>query len=152
MEYENLLGEAEHLGLYVCEKNIKGNIKGLYHGKTVLLNKSIETHTDKYCILAEEIGHFYTSKGNITNQNELSNIKQEKQARRWAYEKLIPLSKILKAHQLNINGKFELIEFFGVTESFLNCAIQYYKDKYGTHTKYDEYIIYFEPLNVVKSE
>lgn len=42
--------------------------------------------TEKYEILSEELGHFFTSYGDITNLSDIGNIKQENRARRWSYE------------------------------------------------------------------
>jgi len=148
VRYEELLVEAERLGLLVVETSIKGEIKGLYYNGVVWLNNSLKDDTHKCCVLAEEMGHFYTSRGNITNQNDLRNVKQENKARRWAYEKLVPLSEILKAHNLQVKEKYEVAEFLGVTEWFLDSAISYYKEKYGPCVKYRGYTIHFDPLNI----
>ena len=40
-------------------------IKGLYCDGTVAIRKDIETQAEKSCILAEELGHHYTTTGNI---------------------------------------------------------------------------------------
>lgn len=50
-------------------------IKGLYIDGTITLNENLSTTSEKACILAEELGHYYTASGNILDQQE--NRKQE---------------------------------------------------------------------------
>lgn len=150
MEYEKLLSEAISLGLSVFEIPLTGKIKGLYGENTIWLNKNIPTATEKYCILAEELGHYHTTSGNILDQRKLINRKQEKLARSWGYEKLVPLHKIIDAHKNHVTGRFELAEFLGVTEPFLECAIERYREKFGDTVKYENYAICFNPLGVIE--
>lgn len=49
------------------------------------------TQTEKSCVLAEEIGRRYTTIGDILDQNDMNNRKQELRARLWAYNKQIGL-------------------------------------------------------------
>lgn len=130
------------------------NLKGLYVEtasiKAILLNKSISTYKERLCILAEELGHYHTSSGNILDQNLLSNRKQEKRARNWAYEKLVPLSAFVQAHKQGIRSRYELADHFGVTEDFLDSAIKHYKEKYGLSVQAGKYTICFEPLGVLE--
>ena len=70
---------ANQKNLQVYEKyNFSGTkIKGLYCDGNIALSRNIKTESEKKCILAEEIGHFETSCGDITDQNNISNRKQE---------------------------------------------------------------------------
>ena len=149
MLYEELLIEANHEGLNVYERNI-GNFKGLYVDGNIALNHAIETRAEKACVLAEELGHYHTTCGNILDQSKAENRKQERKARAWAYERLVNFHGLIEASKCGIKNKYELAEFFGVTEWFLEQAIQYYKEKYGMLLKLGCYIIYFEPLGVLK--
>ncbi|WP_059105919.1 ImmA/IrrE family metallo-endopeptidase [Shouchella shacheensis] len=73
-------------------------IKGLYSGKFIFINQITPTDVEKTCILAEELGHYYTTSGNILDQHSITNRKQEKRTHTWAYERLIPFSKIIQVH------------------------------------------------------
>lgn len=129
------------------------SFKGLYAellGKKVILIKDNLNSSEKYCVLAEELGHHFTSSGNITDQSKLVNKKQEKRARTWAYEKAVPLNKIIKAHKENIRNKYEFAEFLEVTEEFLEETLNRYKEKYGLLVEYQGYSICFEPLGVIQ--
>lgn len=150
MTYEKLLKEAQHHGVDIYEKPMQPRNKGLYSDNVIWINKHIETSIEKACVLAEELGHYHTSAGDIIDQSDLSNRKQEKRARSWAYERLVPLGKIVQAHKNHIRNRYELAEFLGVTESFLEEALDRYKEKYGLSTKFESYVICFEPLGVVE--
>ncbi|MCC2248818.1 ImmA/IrrE family metallo-endopeptidase [Virgibacillus sp. AGTR] len=144
--YDSLLEECDDKYIEVYERKMKS--KGLYSNNIIWINKLLPTYADKLCVLAEEIGHYYTSAGDILDQTKLVNRKQEQLARSWAYEKIVPLSKIVQAHKGNIRNKYELAEFLGVTETFLEHALKRYKEKYGVIVNYGKYTIAFEPLGV----
>mgnify|MGYP003379396717 FL=1 len=113
--------------------------------------EKIETSAEKSCILAEELGHHYTTVGNILDQSSVSNRKQELRARMWAYNKLIGLIGIIKSYEHGCQSYHEMAEYLDVTEEFLRDALEKYRQKYGVCTTVDNYIIYFEPgLGVVK--
>lgn len=149
--YEKLLHKAEKEQIEVVNLPLCENIKGLYCDQIIAINKNIETTAEKACVLAEELGHYYTSAGNILDQSKVENRKQEKKARRWAYEKLVGIIKIIEAYKAGCRNRYELAEFLEVTEEFLENAITYYKEKYGMCYQIDNYILYFEPLTVFES-
>ena len=150
MQYEKLLIEADQHGIDIYEKPMQKRNKGLYCDKVIWINKHIQTSIEKACVLAEELGHYHTSAGNILDQKNLNNRKQEKQARSWAYEKLVPLEKIVQAHKDGPKNKYELAEYLNVTEAFLEESIKRYIEKYGLSVNYKDYVICFEPLGVLE--
>ena len=113
------------------------------------LNKELKTSTEKKCILLEELGHHYTSSGNILDLSVTQNRKQERTARLWAYNKQIGLRGLIQAHEYGCKNRFEVAEYLDVTEQFLEEAIICYREKYGLSTTLDNYIIYFEPLGIL---
>lgn len=147
--YEQLLSSSGE-NIIVVEKNFKSQAKGLCKGNKIGISKAISTSTEKACILAEELGHHYTTVGNILNQSSVSNRKQELRARMWAYNKLIGLMGIIKSYEHGCQSYHEMAEYLEVTEEFLRDALKRYHQKYGICTTLDNYIIYFEPLGVVK--
>ncbi|MGG3282766.1 ImmA/IrrE family metallo-endopeptidase [Paenibacillus solani] len=152
MSYESLLIEAQSEGIEVFERPLIGTLKGLYSDNIICIDKDLENCIEKVCILAEEIGHHHTSTGDILNQQDVRNRKQELRARQWAYEKLIPLSAIVEVRQAKVNGRHEIADFLGVTEEFLQATIDRYRDKYGLIAGYQNYVIFLDPLWVVKVE
>ena len=108
--------------------------------------------SEKKCVLAEELGHHHTSVGNILNMEDLSNRKQERQARLWGYNKLIGLTGIIQAFRAGCHSRHETAEYLGVTEQFLQECIDCYTEKYGEYAKIDNYIIFFIPNLAVMEE
>ena len=148
MNYEALLEEAHQEGLVVKEKPLKYN-NGRIKGKRIAIRQDIETNTEKTCVLAEELGHHHTSVGNILDMSDVRNRKQERQARLWAYNKLIGLSGIIEAFEHGCQSRFEIAEYLDVTEEFLEECLACYRNKYGVGTTLDNYYIMFIPnLNV----
>ncbi|MCR1157306.1 ImmA/IrrE family metallo-endopeptidase [Clostridium botulinum] len=151
MTYEDLLVYAQNKGLNIKEKKLKFNFKGLYKNSRILINSDIDTDIERKCILIEEIGHHETSFGNIIDYNNLNSKKQELRARRWANEKLIEIKDLICAYNYGVKNKYELADFLGVTEEFLNDTIINYRKKYGICYQIESYLIYFEPnLGILK--
>lgn len=149
MLYEELLIEAGNEGISVYERDI-GKLKGLYIDGNIALSLSIRSYAEKACILAEELGHHHTTCGNILDQSKAENRKQERKARAWAYEKLVSLRGLIHASKHGIRNRHELAEYLGVSERFIEEAIQYYRERHGLYREMGDYIIYFEPLGVLK--
>lgn len=150
MDYESLVAESDNTGLVIKEKALKYN-DGRIKGNRIAIRKDINTSVEKACVLAEELGHYHTTVGNILDQSIVSNRKQELRARVWAYNHLIGLIGIIKAFEHHCDSLESMADYLGVTEKFLAEALVYYKSKYGIYTYLDNYIIYFEPnLGVMK--
>ncbi|MDP4095442.1 ImmA/IrrE family metallo-endopeptidase [Paenibacillus sp. P96] len=149
-KYELLLDEAANYGLNVIEKDFRSGAKGLIKGNKIGIRKEL-TLVEKGCTLAEEVAHYLTSVGSILDQSNINNRKQELRARQWAYQCMIPMDQIIEAHKARISGRYALAEYLGVTEKFLQAAIDRYTSKYGIFLKVDErFTIRFDPLGVIE--
>lgn len=148
MEYEDLLKEADNNGIDVIEMNFKGDSKGIYSDDVIALSSNA-TDKEKNCILSEELGHHYTTYGNIVDETSTNNIKQEKRARNWGYEKLVGIVDLVNAFEKGIRSKHEIAEYLNITEEFLGQAIQHYREKYGICYEIDSYLVYFEPNLII---
>lgn len=145
-KYENLLIYAEKLGIRVLEIDFGDEDEfGLYGDGKILINSNL-TERQKYIVLAEEIGHFHKTVGDITDQTKIENRKQEKIARRWSYEKLIGIIDIINAHNYGTKSLYEMAEYLDVPEKFLNATIQHYRETKGPVYQIDQYTVYFEPF------
>lgn len=144
MTYEEL--QIQHHDLTIAEMDLSGinGLKGLYFDRDIAIERTL-TQTEKACVLAEELGHYYTTTGNILDQSKVENRKQEYHARLWAYNKQIGLMGIVKAYQYGCRNSYEVADYLGVTEEFLADALKAYKSKYGICATVDNYIVYFEP-------
>lgn len=146
MIYEELLNEAASNDIYVIENAaFESQSAGLIHNDVIGINRLIRDSRTRSCVLAEELGHHYTSTGNILDQCEVRNRKQEFRARIWAYDRLIGLSAIIGCYKAGCKTLYEMAEYLEVTEEFLAEALKYYRQKYGMCKKLDNYVIYFEP-------
>ena len=143
MKYEDLLIEADENNLITKEKPLpisKGRIKG----NRIAIRKDL-TETEKGCILAEELGHYHTSVGDILSMGNTQNRKQEMLARMWGYNRLIGLYGIIDCYKAKCQNTFEMAEHLNVTEEYLIEALESYRRKYGEYVQLDNYVIYFEP-------
>ena len=146
MKYEDLLTEAVNNDVYVIEKaDFKSKADGLIKGNVIGLNRKIRSTQKRACVLAEELGHYHTSVGNILDQSSVENRKQERRARLWGYNKLIGLSGIVSAYKYGCRNMYEMAEYLEVTEEYLSEALECYRGKYGAYTQVDNYVVYFEP-------
>lgn len=145
-KYEFLLDETHDEGIIVKEVQLKSNSAGLYIDNKIALNKNkLHNDAEKICVLAEELGHHYTSCGDITDLNDIKSVKQEYQARLYSYNKLVGLIGIVRAYEANCRNRYEIADFLGVTEIFLNEALNCYRNKYGVSVDVDNYTICFVP-------
>lgn len=150
LDYEGLLQEAYSSGLKVKEFYTPG-FKGRIKGNRIAIMKDIPTLKEKSCILAEELGHYYTSYGDIMDQSKADNRKQEYKARLWSYDRQVGLIGIINAYNAGCRNQYEMADYLDVTEEFLNDTIKCYRSKYGNYICIDMYAILFEPnLAVIK--
>ncbi|GAA0678826.1 ImmA/IrrE family metallo-endopeptidase [Clostridium cadaveris] len=149
--YEELIDNIQKQGINVVELDLDTNKPcGKCIGNTIFINNRI-TNKEKFCVLAEELGHYKLTVGNITDLKNISNRKQEIKARRWGYEKIVGIMQIIEAFEKGARSKYELADYLNVSEYFLDDAILYYKQKYGVYFEIDNYLVYFEPtLAIIK--
>ena len=143
MEYEALLKEYDATELIIKEKDLQGS-NGRIRRNRIAIKKDISLR-QKACVLAEELGHYHTTVGDILDQTDVSNRKQERTARLWAYNKQIGLSGLVHCFEARCQNTHEMADHLGVTEAFLQDALECYRQKYGICTSYQQYTIYFEP-------
>lgn len=148
MTYDELLIEADGESLLVREKPLNGS-DGRLHNRRIAIRKNLPTAKEKSCVLAEEMGHYYTSAGNILDQSDTQNRKQEYKARLWGYNKKIGLTGLIKAYERGCRSHEDIAEYLDVTEAYLDAALSCYRSKYGIRTTIDNYIICFEPALII---
>lgn len=144
--YEGLQDEAYTEELTVKEKPLYGT-DGRIRGRRIALRKDA-LQTEKACALSEELGHHHTTYGDILDQTDVMNRKQERKARLWAYNRMITLDRIMAAKKSGCRNRYEIAEHLEITEAFLQEAIDSYKSIYGLVYNRDGYLITFEPFNI----
>lgn len=144
MTYEELQIQNSDLNIKEMDLSDVNGLKGLYIDGNIAINKDMTT-TDKACVLAEELGHHYTSTGNILDLSDVRSRKQELHARLHGYNRMIGLMGIVKAYQHRCQNLHEMAEYLEVSEWYLAEALEQYRSKYGASAAIDNYIIIFEP-------
>ena len=143
MDFDILLNDADAEGLTIKERPFR-TYDGRIKGNNIYLRKNMDT-TEKKCVLAEELGHHHTTVGNILDMTDISNRKQERQARLWGYDKLIGLRRLIEAYEHGCHDRYDLAEYLEVTDEYLQECIECYREKYGTCVTIDDYYIMFIP-------
>ncbi|MHC1722777.1 MAG: ImmA/IrrE family metallo-endopeptidase [Aminipila sp.] len=131
---EVLIAEYEE-EIEIEEHHMKND--GLYCDGVIWINKNM-AEDKKACILAEEIGHHFTSVGDILNQDEITHIKQECKARNWAFDKLLPFEVFIETVKLGYYTIPDVAEYLGLSELFIKDCIEHYKEKLGMEFPIEE--------------
>ena len=150
--YEKLQNRAYEDGIDVIDYHFESKrIDGLYCDGTIAIRDDLETSSERACVLAEELGHHYTSCGNITDMNDVNSRQQEYDARLWGFNDRIGLLGIIRAFEHGCRNRYEMADYLEVTEEYLDEAIHCYRSKYGIYKVLDNYAIAFIPnLSVTK--
>lgn len=148
MTYEEMQILHDDLNIVEMDLSEVSGLKGLYVNGRIAINAKM-SDTEKACVLAEELGHHYTTYGNILDQSDTSNRKQELRARAWAYNKQIGLLGLIRAYEHGCRNRFEIAEYLEVTEEVLEECLIFYRNKYGVCTNVDNYVVYFIPNLVI---
>ncbi|MGN1155309.1 MAG: ImmA/IrrE family metallo-endopeptidase [Agathobacter sp.] len=147
LEQEAYDGNVKIHTYYLGEENLKG----FYINGNIAINTSVITTTEKACVLAEELGHHYTSVGNILDMTDIQNRKQERQARLHGYNRMVGLTGLIQAYEVGCANRYEIAEYLDVTEEYLQECVDCYRDKYGIGTEIDNYYVMFVPnLQILK--
>lgn len=123
--YESLLAEYDDLD--ISEQKMKKH-EGLYGDNTIWINSDIQTTVRKAAILAEELGHYEKTVGDITDQTRIDNQQQELKARKWAEQKLVPAEKIIDAIMHGYREPYEIADYLNVDEEFLRECLERYSN------------------------
>ncbi len=93
--------------------------------------QKISSAADESVKLAHELGHCVY--GGFYNRASPLDVKEqhEYKANVWAVQRMIPWSRLRAAVRSGTTEVWELAELFGVTESFMHWAIDYYVQTKG---------------------
>lgn len=146
--YENLCRLVPNCR--ILERNdMPFGLSGLYlETQNVILMKEKIPYKKKVEVLSEEIGHYYTSAGDITDYKK--NAKQESLARRKGYELIINFDTLIDAWKNGIHNLYSMAEYFEVSQDFILKSIEHLKQKYGLVVMHKDYRILLDPLNITQ--
>ena len=150
MVYDKLIIDADAQGVTVKEKPLEAH-DGRIKGNKIAIRTNIPTRREKACVLAEELGHYFYTSGDIIDQSSTQNRKQELLARVKTYNHMVGLTGIVRSYEHGCRSLYEMAEYLEVTETFLADALEAYRLKYGEGITIDNYYITLEPyLSVAK--
>ncbi len=133
---DQLLSMVEEAGIYLIHWDFPPPVNGFYYKETgsvpaIGIANRIKDNTPLYsCVLAEELGHYYTSTGvqmpvlRFSYAQRLNVSRSEYIASRWAALKLMPEQSVLLAISSGIREVWELAEEFGVTEDLVRFRMK----------------------------
>jgi Zn-dependent peptidase ImmA (M78 family) len=133
---QTLLAIADAENVAIEYKRIKSSINGMYchiPDCQPVIYLSLRLHSNRKlhrCVLAEELGHHFTSSGERiakkyhSTQDRLSIDKCEYKALRWAAYHLIPENNLLDVIKEGLYEIWELAEEFDVTEEFMGFRMR----------------------------
>ena len=149
MNYEEVLVEIEKRGMMPVEVPLQVH-DGLIAGSMIGIRQDIPTSTEKAQVACEELAHGILNAGDIIDQDEMANRKQEKKARRLAHQlKGVNLEGIVSCYNAGCRNIYEMAEHLECTEEFLKEALVNYREIYGRYAAWKEYTIFFEPCLAV---
>lgn len=143
MAYEALI--EEYPQITIKEVLLPKGLSGVYFDNEIHLDKRRSKY-ENHCILAEEIGHHETTHGDITDLKCMRNWKLELVARRWGYEKIVSLDKLIECHELGYKSLVEVCTHLEITAEYLKTSIDHYSSRHGISIDHRGYQIAFDPL------
>lgn len=139
---------AEEQGIIIDFRSFVHPVLGIYIHDSSLAGPVIGLHTDLLsnermlkCVLAEELGHHFTTGGNLLPvryccySDRLNVDRGENAALKWAVSTLIPDNELkeLLHRGLSIN---ELADHFYVTEEFIKAKLELLQNCNGNTLNY----------------
>lgn len=126
IEKENIVYEETDLSK-LKSKGLYMKLKG--YNPMIFIDQKILNNSNSYIsVLAEELGHYFTTHGDLievseSNNDSLIKIKKENIAREWAANFLISNDEFVQALLDCINTKYDMCEYFNVNYEILDTKI-----------------------------
>ena len=129
MELKKLyeLADKENIDVIDFKMKNKAIIGCINDNYTIGINYSnIDDSCEEKCILAEELGHYYTNSFYNYNFSKEEIDKREFRATKWAFKTLIPFTILKQLYKKGCRYTCEFAEELGVTEDLVEKAYNYY--------------------------
>lgn len=134
---ERLMSDYDNLSFHFLP-NMPKKIDGLISNQDVYIKKDLSAFKQTE-VLAEELGHYLTTAGNITDYSELESRQQETKARQVGYFMVIGLDDLIDCYHNGITSVEELSEHFEVSDKFIYDALEAYRVKNGMRFVHNGY-------------
>lgn len=140
---EQLEQQIYDAGIELIERRPRRDLDALYiklRGRRprIYIDPAITLPAARYVILAEELGHHYTTTGDILTLDTPDKLRQERAARIWAIHKCAPYAVILQMLRQHYY-MWEIAEWLYLPMWFLKTACEYYGLNGYTLAVSDEY-------------
>lgn len=147
MTYGELTEFASNQDIIIKELPLTSS-DGRIKGNKIAIRHDIETNEAKACTLAEELGHYFTSIGDILDTTNQNAAKQELKARRYAHDLILYYDLLYKSKLDGCSNVAEVAEYLGITEEFLKEALENLENRYGSNYHVGQYRISFNPFDI----
>ena len=136
------IAENEHIA--VEYKKLRAPLRGFYYtapdcSPIIGLDHSLHSNYRLHrCVMAEELGHHFTSSGvriakrHCSTQDRLTIDKIEYKALRWAANFLVPENDLLDAIASGLIEVWELAEDFDVTDEMMRFRMRLFGERQKT--------------------
>ena len=146
--YEKMVCYAENIGAEVIEADFGTNKKYGRCIKGYILINNRMTENEKHEVLSEEIGHYKSTFGNITNLDDVRNLKQEIKARDVSISEICNINNIIACIKKGARDRYEIAEMLCVSNELFGDAIKYHTRKNPVICK-DNLMLYFDENRLV---
>lgn len=133
---------------YKYEPEMPDKQKGLYIDDVVYLNPR-QSLKEMVGTLAEELGHYLTTVGDITAQNTNEKRKQEQKARDVGVMMAVTPQDFIDCYKERFKNIWECADFLDITRKTLEDAIATYSKMYEFGLEYKNYKIFFRPNGTI---
>jgi hypothetical protein len=119
----------------------------------IAVDYKLRKHSEQVGAIAEELGHHYTTVGNLLTDARKAKAtirKQEQLARRWAFQYAVSFSGIIDAWDAGARSLHDMAEHLGIEGAFLLEALETYENVYGSFVITGETMITFRPVSVLR--
>lgn len=135
--------------IFIEDPNMPSGLGGAISGNEITINKNRNLY-EQHSILAEEIGHYETTYGDIADTTNIRNWKLELVARRWSYKKLVSFDDLIYCYKNRLTTLEDICTFLEIQPDILKISLDYYLSHYGLYIEHNGYKIMFDPLNIVR--
>lgn len=98
---------------------MRKELGGLNIGNQITINSEI-SHEQQLQWLYEELGHAFTSSGDISHYHVGTNMLQEKRARVWGMKHHVPLTRLKELATERVDDDYEIADELGVRVDYLH--------------------------------
>ncbi|BEI53988.1 hypothetical protein [Lactiplantibacillus plantarum] len=92
---------------------------GFTIGSQIIINSDL-TESQQVQWLVEEIGHYKTSVGDISDYNKIESAKQEHLARNWGYKQVLSFNQLKAIRKNYVDSDYEVAENLDIDIEYLH--------------------------------